>query len=100
MRLFCISLSLLLVVFAGCRKYGDVSTTTYEYAQALYGACSQQDASRLEKAEQFINDSLAGGDISEAEHGILMDIVKLAQDEQWEEATQNARQLMMEQAKS
>ena len=100
MRQFCVLLALLLIMAAGCRRYGDVSTTTYEYAQALYGACSQQDAARLEKAEQFINDALAGGDISEAEHGYLMDIVELAQDEQWDEAAQDARQLMQEQAKS
>ena len=83
-----------LLMTVGCRKYGPVSDSTYEYASALYSICNLKDQQRLDAFRQKIEqaDSIPG-----KEKDWILDIVGQAESGNWSEASARARTLLEEQ---
>lgn len=83
----------------GCRQYGDVSEHAYEHAEALFSACSRQDATQLTSVRQSLETARAEENMGEQEFHWLIAIVEQAEAGDWQTATTNARQLMLDQVK-
>ena len=86
-------------VLRGCGGYGEVGSTAYLHAKALYSICNRQDGERLEQYSASLNSAFEAGEISERELGWLEDIMAQAKAGDWQEATINARQLIKDQVK-
>ncbi len=79
--------------------YSEIGPQAYEYATALYSICNRRDESRLEKISELIEKSVADSEITETESRWLNEIIALADDGYWEEASYDTRQLMLSQVK-
>lgn len=86
----------LLASLSGC-GYGEVSQVSYEYVSALYSICNRQDAARLEAFSAQFKKACEAGEVADNEAEWINDIVALAESGDWNQATANARQMMMDQ---
>ena len=84
---------LLIVSVSGC-GYPEVSPKTYELSKALYSICNLKREAGLPKVIELIESSLALQEITEVESRWLSEIVKLAEDGEWESATLQSRQIL------
>ena len=78
------------------RGYGEVSRQTYEFSMALYSACQSRSDERLSKIEELLSEA----DVEELpanERRWLEAIIARAQNNHWEAAANNARQMMEDQ---
>ncbi|QEG35540.1 hypothetical protein [Bythopirellula goksoeyrii] len=80
-------------------KYGDVSKLTYEISTALYSCCNLQDETRLATIDEQIQAASEGSQLTAKEARWLQEILDLAQEGNWQEAGQNARNLMQDQVR-
>ena len=86
-------------VLRGCGGYGEVGSTAYLHAKALYSICNRQDAERLETFSSSLAAALDTGEITAREHRWLEDIMAQAKAGDWQEATINSRRLIKDQVK-
>ena len=94
--------SLLVLLFgslllSGC-GYPEVSPKTYELSKALYSVCNQKSPERLDKVQALIQSSLNQEEITSREADWLNGIIKQAQAGEWDEALQESRRIMEDQA--
>ncbi|MCA8995882.1 MAG: hypothetical protein KDA80_02825 [Planctomycetaceae bacterium] len=87
---------LLLVFLFGC-GYGEVNGHTYECAKAIYSICNRQDSERLAQIAQLVETLRAKEKLSRREAGWLTDIIRDAEQGNWETAARESRQLMVDQ---
>lgn len=80
----------------GC-GYPEVSPKTYEISKALFSVCNQKNEERLQVVKKLIESSLENEEISESEAEMLNEIVAQANENQWETAMVEARNLMEDQ---
>ncbi len=83
-----------IAVLTGCSRYDKVSPAAYEYSKALYSACNRHDETRLSTIALRIDNAKTGSQLTVREADWLHDIVAMAQAGEWQEASQDARQLM------
>ncbi len=81
-------------VLSGCSRYDKVSPAAYEYSKALYSVCNCHDETRLSNLALHIDTAETESKLTGREADWLHDIVATAQAGEWQEATQDARQLM------
>lgn len=94
---FALGLACLTVAAAGCTKYGPVSRGAYDYATALYAACNQQAATKVDAIAGQIQSAAGEGAITADEAAWLGEIVEQAGQGAWEEAAEACRRMMEEQ---
>ena len=80
----------------GC-GYGEVSPATYELSTALYSICNRKATSQLDSFDAMVDDAMQREAISDREAGWLRDIVEMARNEEWSDATSEVRNIMMDQ---
>lgn len=83
-----------IVLAAGCSRYSTVSPVAYQYSKALYSVCNRHDEPRLTDVAAQIETARGQEELSDQEADWLADIVATAQAGEWQDATQDARQLM------
>ena len=83
-----------------CNKYGEISPVAYEYAKALYAVTNRKATDRLDDVQQQIENAEDHHELSTKEARWLLQIVQLARQEDWQSASQKARQMMEEQIRS
>ena len=93
----CVLVLLVALLTAGGCGYGEVSSTAYEYAKALYNISNRRLADRLDGVERQIAASRDAGDISAKEEEWLQDIVAAARRNEWSQAMKSSRQIMEDQ---
>ena len=96
MKRLTILLMLLLGLCAGC-GYGEVSPKSYEIAKSLYNITNRQLTDRLEIITVEIETAEEKNEISPKEAKWLCSIVKRAEQEQWQKAMKESRQMMEDQ---
>ena len=74
--------------------YGKTTQLGYEFTQALYSACNQQDLERVRKIEMLINEYTDKQELPAKEKRWLDNIIRLAHEGQWKKAQRNARELL------
>lgn len=87
-----------LLTLNGC-GYGPISSTGYEYAQALYSLSNRQSADRVDTVQAQIETAAESGELSAQEAEWLLDICEQCRDDDWESAQANARRMMVDQVK-
>lgn len=87
------------VLAAGCGGYGEVSPKAYEFAKALYSACSRRDGAGLAKIERLVAEAESAGELTSREAGRLADIAEDARGGDWQEAAAAARRMMEDQVR-
>lgn len=85
------------LVLGGCGGYEEIGPHAYEYATALYAICNQRDEARLEQFSAALEDAQEAGDVTDVEAGEIGVIVSLARAGEWEDATKESRQLLLDQ---
>ena len=95
----CLSMTaLIILLMTGC-GYPTVSTDTYELTQALYSACNRENDEHLCAVDLLIDQKHESGRITDREAEWLRDISSQAHRGDWETATGQARQIMLDQVK-
>ena len=89
--------AVILLSFAGCGGYGEISPHSYEYATALYSICNRQDKARLDPFSEQLIAARDAGELPAHEAQWMEDIADLARDGQWEDAAQKSRRMLMDQ---
>lgn len=87
---------LALILLAGC-GYGEVSSTTYEYAKSLYSITNRRMSDRLPQARQQIVAAREAGELPDKEAAWLLKIVDRAEEERWSSAMKSCRRIMEDQ---
>lgn len=87
---------LALILITGC-GYGEVSSTTYEYAKSLYNITNRRLADRLPQAREQIVAAREAGEIPAKEAAWLLKIVDRAEAQRWTSAMKSCRQIMEDQ---
>lgn len=95
-RTFKICLLFLAFTPMGC-GYPEVSPKTYEIAKALFSATNLRQTERIDELERMIDKANDTGEISNREAGYLDEVIEHGRAGDWEEAQQQARQLMEDQ---
>jgi len=90
--------AVVLLTLSGC-GYGPISSTGYEYAQALYSLSNRQSADRVDGVQAQIDAAAQSGDLPAQEAEWLLDICEQCRDDDWESAQANARRMMVDQVK-
>ena len=94
------SVRALILIFStailGCGGYGEVSRKTYEFSMALYSACQSRSDERLSKIEELLSEANVE-ELPANERRWLEAIIARAQNNHWEAAANNARQMMEDQ---
>lgn len=80
----------------GC-GYGELSPQGYASAKALYSACNLKSETRLQKIEAHVEQAVSEKQMTDQEAAWIGDVIAMARDSQWEEATSAARQMMQDQ---
>jgi len=81
----------------GCNDYPKVGFAAFELAKSLHTICDMQKKEQLAEFESVVKEQLAAGELSQHEEKVLMDIVSTAHQGDWNEAKQQARQLLLAQ---
>lgn len=76
------------------RPYGSTGEQAYAYATALFMACNQQDAAKLQQVSAMIESDTEQGRLSQQESKWLMEVIACGLDGDWETANRQVRQLM------
>jgi len=92
----CLSAFLCIIVMHGC-GYGELSPEGYASAKALYSACNLKSEPRLQKIEAHVEQAVSENEMTDQEAAWIRDVIAMARDSQWEEATSAARQMMQDQ---
>lgn len=90
--------AVLLLTLNGC-GYGQVSSTGYQYAQALYSLSNRQSVDRIDAVQAQINAGVESGELPAKEAAWLLDICEQCREGDWESAQANARRMMDDQVK-
>ena len=85
------------LVLGGCGGYEEIGPHAYEYATALYAICNQRDETRLKEFSVALAAACESGDVTDIEADQMVGIVSLAESGEWETATQESRQLLLDQ---
>ena len=75
-------------------RYGPISRSAYEVTIALESACGRRDAGRIDSIRRVL---CRHSEMTDAERGWLLEIVKRAESGDWTEARRAARDLMLAQ---
>ena len=87
---------LLLAFFTGC-GYGEISPKCYEIAKSLYSISNRKLTDKLEIITVEIETAKEKNEISSKEAKWLDAIVEKAEQENWHQATKEARKMMEDQ---
>ena len=90
----------LLLLLTGCGGYGDVSYTTYRYAQALYSITNRRAAEKLDQVTTQIDSARSSGQLSKREARWLEEIIADAREGNWQHANLACRTMMEDQVKN
>ncbi|MEL7496576.1 MAG: hypothetical protein AAFN77_03140 [Planctomycetota bacterium] len=88
--------SLAVCYFLLGRGYGEVSPATYELAKSLYSACLKKSDEHLNRVDDLLNQNDTPP-IPSNERRWLNQIIKQAQNGDWESAAQKAKRMMEDQ---
>ena len=88
--------TVVLLTLNGC-GYGQVSSTGYEYAKALYSLSNRQSADRVDAVQAQIDAAAESGELPAQEAEWLLGICEQCRDGDWESAQANARRMMVDQ---
>jgi hypothetical protein len=91
------TVALLWMPLAGC-GYPRIDREAFELAKAVSNLCNRRDADRLPMARAQIDAACERGDISDAEHRYLIQIVVLAEQGRWERAERQSLRLLSDQS--
>jgi hypothetical protein len=91
-----VGITLIAIVVSGCEKT-TLSTDAYHLVGALDRIFEKRDPQQLKLASDKINEELAEGKITDDEAKILNSLIAEAQNDNWQEASSEARQLLSEQ---
>lgn len=76
------------------KDYGEIGPKAFEYATALYSICNRRDEPRLEKIAELVDKASTEAEITATESGWLSEIISLADNGDWEQASRDTRRLM------
>ena len=89
----------MLLMAAGCRRYGDISKTACDFASALYATCNLQSTTRLEILESQIESAETAAHLTSREVSYLRKIITKAKEGDWQTASADSRELLIDQVK-
>lgn len=81
---------------AGC-GYPPISTAAFELAKALDNLCNLKATEQLPQARRIIDEQTTAGALSPRESKWLLEIVKTAEEGNWEAAAAQARRMLVDQ---
>jgi hypothetical protein len=87
---------LALALVAGC-SYPKVGSDAYDVAMALDQMFQQQDVQKLELANQLVASKFQAGEITSQEERYFQELLLLASNHRWQDASQNCRKLLKDQ---
>ena len=98
--LLCVDLlvGLLLVNLNYDSGYGPVSSQSYQFSKAIYGACQNKNEGRLQKVCELM-EGPQGADLPAHERRWLEGMVAQANAGDWDLAAKNARRMMEDQVR-
>jgi len=95
-RLAVVAIMLFVATLSGCSKT-TLSTDAYHLVGALDRMFEKRDPEQLKMASDKINEELAAGKITNDEAKILNALIVKAQNDDWQAASSEARQLLSDQ---
>lgn len=81
---------------AGC-GYPSISTSAFELAKALDNLCNLKATEQLPQARRMIDEQTTAGALSPRESKWLLEIVKTAEEGNWEAAAAQTRRMLVDQ---
>ncbi|MCA9176684.1 MAG: hypothetical protein KDB14_19485 [Planctomycetales bacterium] len=88
----------ILAAWLSWKGYGKTTDEGYRYAVAIYTACNQQDAEKLQTISRMLEAAAAASEIAADEQRWLQTIVADGMAGRWDAANAKVRQLMEAQA--
>ncbi len=85
------------LVWCGGCGYPRVGPQTYQIAKALHTVFNLRDETSLPRAREFVNNAAARGEITERDHGLLMELMALAEAGEWHRAEREVLRLLADQ---
>lgn len=89
----------MLPLFTGCGSYPELSPAAYELTIVLDNVCALENEGQLKLVEEMIEKEKAEGDLTAQDEQVLRQIIKVAADGNWEEASRRIRALRLAQNK-